>query len=258
MRRFGLLMGLVLLLSACVGGGNYAPVLDGSSRRPGEGTTHVVSAGDTLFSIAWRYGLDFRGLARANGIAPPYVIYAGQRLVLKEVDAVAVGRSDTRPPATPPPKNSRDLTAPSSRKIVSRPVVGEVPPEHAFRFDARLWRWPAKGELVRKFDGPHSTHKGIDIAGKLGEPVLAANAGKVVYAGSGLVGYGNLVIVKHSEEYLSAYGHNRKLLVREGQWIKVGQPIAEIGDSGTDSVKLHFEVRREGNPVDPLKVLPRR
>lgn len=120
------------------------------------------------------------------------------------------------------------------------------------------WRWPGSGSLLQGFTGGADPHKGIDISGKLGDPVVAARGGTVVYAGSGVRGYGNLLIIKHDVQWLSAYAHNSKLLVAEGQTVQAGQRIAEMGDSGTDRVKLHFEVRRQGNPVDPLQVLPRR
>jgi lipoprotein NlpD len=120
------------------------------------------------------------------------------------------------------------------------------------------WRWPATGKLVRGFSGGTQPHKGVDFTGGIGDPVYAANGGTVVYAGSGVRGYGNLLIVKHDAQYLSAYAHNSRLLVKEGDVVDGGQQIAEIGDSGSDRVKLHFEVRRQGNPVDPLKVLPKR
>ncbi|MEH6344918.1 MAG: peptidoglycan DD-metalloendopeptidase family protein [Bermanella sp.] len=119
------------------------------------------------------------------------------------------------------------------------------------------WTWPAKGKLIAKFSAKSPANKGIDIAGGLGESVTAAAAGSVVYAGSGLLGYGNLVIIKHNEQYLSAYAHNKRLLVKESQKVKAGQTIAELGSSGTDKVKLHFEIRRQGKPVDPMLYLPR-
>jgi lipoprotein NlpD len=123
---------------------------------------------------------------------------------------------------------------------------------------ANRWRWPAGGTLALGYRARGPAHKGIDIQGELGEPVYAANDGKVVYAGSGLVGYGNLLIIKHSDRYLSAYAHNNRLLVGEGVQVKAGDRIAEIGDSGTDSTKLHFEIRSDGEPVDPLRLLPAR
>jgi lipoprotein NlpD len=118
------------------------------------------------------------------------------------------------------------------------------------------WLWPAQGAVTRGYS--ESVHKGIDIAGNTGDPVVAVAAGKVVYAGTGIVGFGELLIVKHNDEYLSAYGHNERLLVTEGQVVAAGQTIAEKGSSGTDTVKLHFEIRKEGKPIDPQRVLPRR
>ncbi len=120
------------------------------------------------------------------------------------------------------------------------------------------WKWPASGSLLDKFSTVGTINKGIDLAGRKGEPVFAAADGKVVYSGTGLVGYGNLIIIKHNEMYLSAYGHNSKLLLKEGQWAKAGQKIAEIGSTGTQRDKLHFEIRRNGKPVDPLLYLPQR
>ena len=120
------------------------------------------------------------------------------------------------------------------------------------------WIWPVKGPLIQGFSTTGVINKGIDLAGTKGEPVLAAADGKVVYSGTGLVGYGNLIIIKHNETYLSAYGHNSKLLLKEGQWAKAGQKIAEIGSTGTQRDKLHFEIRRNGKPVDPLQYLPKR
>lgn len=120
------------------------------------------------------------------------------------------------------------------------------------------WNWPASGPVIERFSITGTVNKGIDLAGRKGEPVLATADGKVVYSGTGLVGYGNLVIIKHNDVYLSAYGHNSRLLVNEGQWVKAGQKIAEIGSTGTNRDKLHFEIRRHGKPVDPLQYLPKR
>jgi len=120
------------------------------------------------------------------------------------------------------------------------------------------WQWPASGKLSARFSAGAQPHKRKKLDGNLGDPVHAANSGVVVYAGSGVRGYGNLLIIKHDEVFLSAYAHNSKLLVKEGDAVRAGQTIAEIGDSGTDRVKLHFEVRRKGSPVDPTKILPRR
>jgi lipoprotein NlpD len=142
-----------------------------------------------------------------------------------------------------------------STPVKTPPAVKPLPPTQR---SASGWIWPTNGAVIGRFSSNGSLNKGIDIAGELGQPVLAASDGSVVYAGSGLRGYGELVIIKHSDTYVSAYGHNRRLLVQEGQKVKAGQNIAEMGSTGTDRVKLHFEVRRQGKPVDPLQYLPRR
>ena len=251
------LMAMALLLSGCGGHIIPAPVEERAAAPSRRIEHHIVSAGETLYSIAWRYGMDVGRLGAANGISSPYRIYAGQRLTLKEAPTglVAKGeRSDGRVGgARSSAMNGRDggaTTAATKR-------TGAVPAASAASLSAP-WRWPANGAILRHFRRAPPEHKGIDIQGELGEPVYAANSGTVVYAGHGLVGYGNLLIIRHSERYLSAYAHNSALLVGEGQTVKVGERIAEIGDSGTDSVRLHFEVRRDGRPVDPLELLPRR
>lgn len=206
--------------------------------------SHVVGRGETLFSIAFRYGLDFRALAANNRIAEPYTIYPGQKLKLRpRRDAVAT---------TP---------APSSRPAPARPgpdvrkPVSTTPP--APTASNGNWRWPVQGKVVSGFNGNVIGPKGIALGGNVGDPVHAARDGRVVYTGSSLVGYGQLVIIKHDDVYLSAYAHNSKVLVKEGDVVKAGDAIAEMGSSGTDRTQLHFEVRRNGDPIDPLSVLPR-
>ncbi len=173
------------------------------------------------------------------------------------------------PSASPgAPLASSPASKPVSRAAAPPPVAAApsvVPPRPPAAAPSTLrppkpgaWQWPASGKLIGRFSGGAQPHKGIDLDGRAGDPVRAANSGVVVYAGSGVRGYGNLLIVKHDDVYLSAYAHNSKLLVKEGDVVKAGQTIAQIGDSGTDRVKLHFEVRRKGTPVDPVKVLPRR
>jgi lipoprotein NlpD len=211
---------------------------------------HRVSRGETLYSIAWRYGLDYRELARRNNIAPPYTIFPTQRLRL---DAGAAGsppasRSQAPASASPPPavRSEKRTSTPSPRASTPAPV------------GAVEWRWPAQGKILVPFNGNNGLNKGIDIDGNLGQPVIAAAPGQVVYAGIGLRGYGKLLIIKHNDTYLSAYAHNQRLLVQEGDVVKAGQRVANMGSSGADRVKLHFEVRRDGTPVDPLGYLPRR
>lgn len=223
-----------------------------TEKRPDQ---YTVVRGDTLFSIAWRYGLDFRSVARANRVSSPYTIFPGQVLQLKEAPVVVNTPSRQ---STSSSASSGTSSRPVS-KAATVPAATAAPPKVSAKpavATAIQWRWPTSGKVVRGFSG--TVHKGIDIDGKAGDTVKAVAAGKVVYAGSGIVGYGKLLIVKHNEIYLSAYGHNRKLLVREGQQIAAGQRIAEKGSSATNSVKLHFEIRREGKPVDPVKLLPGR
>lgn len=251
-------LALIFTLVACAGGGNYAPVVERQERVKVVPQTHVVSRSETLYSIAWRYNKDFRELADANNIDYPYLIYPGQRLRLKSILSSPEGASRT---TTRDAGNSAP-SAPNQNTKTKKKVSPVNLPDSGLGWDKNSypfrWQWPAKGSLISPYSAVSAIHKGIDIKGKLGEPVHAANSGKVVYAGSGLVGYGKLLIIKHDEHYLSAYGHNRRLLVKEGEVVKVGQQIAEYGDTGTDQVKLHFEIRRDGKPINPLNVLPRR
>ena len=253
---------LSMFLIAC-GSSPPAPVEDRNRRTPGDGREYVVQRGDTLYSIAFRYGLDFRKVAAANRIAAPYTIYPGQRVVLKESPVPAptasapaktvASKPSPKPAAAPVAETVTPVTKPSQSpsKTVSKP------PEPVYTGSkVSGWRWPTQGKVTRRYSS--SVHKGIDIGGQRGDPVVAVAAGKVVYAGTGIVGFGELLIVKHNDLYLSAYGHNDALLVSEGELVKAGQRIAKKGSSGTDTVKLHFEIRKEGKPVDPLKLLPKR
>ena len=231
-----------------------------SARAPATSGQHVVQRGDTLYSIAFRFGWDWQTLAQRNNIAAPYVIKAGQIIRFDgraQSPSVAsrVARVSSSPRAKPQPVAMRPASRPTSVSTQSAAKTPVSAPPATF---TGRWTWPAKGTVIGRFSSNGSLNKGIDIAGDLGEPVVAASDGSVVYAGSGLRGYGELVIIKHSDTYVSAYGHNRKLLVREGQQVKVGQVIAEMGSTGTDRVKLHFEIRRQGKPVDPQQYLPKR
>ena len=255
----GLLLSTTLaLLAACSSTPkNGVNVVDrnGVAQRPAVTTgQYAVRRGDTLFSIAFRYGWDWKALAARNNIAAPFTIVPGQ-----------VIRFDGRSGSQPAGATSTTVVSSSSGSkttVIKRPGTVASTPAPAPALPAgpapKGWGWPSNGILIGKFSSNGSLNKGIDIAGDLGQPVLAASDGTVVYAGSGLRGYGELVIIKHSDTYVSAYGHNRRLLVREGQQVKVGQKIAEMGSTGTDRVKLHFEIRRQGKPVDPLQFLPRR
>ena len=368
---------VILLLLAALGGcgsSGRAPLEDRYGSGQSAVSVYNVQRGDTLYSIAFRYGLDYRKVAEVNNIADPYIIYPGQNIYLWNVTSspvvvaplpekpapvaaapvqgtvpvitdtagssavivtavpgiAAAPVSQVSAPPTPvyqqpPPPTpgvyhpgntsnqaSASASAPTGATVaptlpdqVSAPAPtvaavaptpadqvsaaappvapGEVaapvpvvaiapapaptpapaparaaPPAKAPTPGARVtaWRWPASGPVTRGYSP--SVHKGIDIAGNRGDPVYAVADGTVVYAGTGIVGFGELVIVKHNDIYISAYGHNDRLLVRENDVVGAGQIIAEKGSSGTDTVKLHFEIRKEGKPVDPVKLLPAR
>ena len=209
-----------------------------AAERPSDkpSAVHVVRRGENLSSIAWRYGLDYRSIARWNGIRPPYVIHPGQRLVLG---------GNTVSGSTGQAQREKAGAGAGAK----RPAAPDPAP-------AGGWTWPARGPLIRGFG--KGDRGGIDIAGRRGQPVVAARDGRVVYTGSGLVGYGRLVIIKHGDRLLTAYAHNDRVLVKEGQTVRTGQKIAEMGSTGAERVKLHFEVRRDGKPLNPVKYLPRR
>ncbi len=245
----------VFYLSACVGGANYAPLVDRMTSATQAPDIHVVKRGETLFSIAWRYNIDVKRLAATNKIASPYLIFPNQKLSLKLASTVA--QTSSKKPSSAVSNNSSKVikpTAITSKNSATKAAVS-TSIASAKTSTSSEWIWPVKGKVLAAYSFSSATHKGIDLQGVLGEPVRASKGGSVVYAGSGLVGYGNLLIIKHDEHFLSAYGHNSKLLVKEGDVVKVGQKIAEIGDTGTNEVKLHFEIRRDGKPIDPLKFL---
>ena len=205
-----------------------------------------VRDGDTLYAIAWRYQLDYQTLAGWNNIRSPYVIHPGQELIL--VDPADL-------PSAQRPAGSADVAvAKTTHRTKTTKTNTNSPPGPP----PRIFLWPTEGKVVRKFQGSKSKSQGIDIAGREGQPVHAAADGKVVYSGSGLTGYGRLVIVKHNDDYLSAYAHNSTLHVHEGDQVKAGQLIASMGIAEQNQARLHFEVRKQGKPVDPLKYLPAR
>lgn len=246
------------LLSSC-GGTVRAPVGERLPKATMNTGFHVVRRGESLFSIAFQYDLDYETLARWNGIGPPYTIYVGQRLRLAPPARAAAPVATRKPTPSPPRSESVPRSPPpaAAPQPSTRKPATKAPPATASASVAR-WRWPVEGRIIKRFDAKSPGKKGIAIAGRPGTPVRAAAAGRVVYAGSGLVGYGRLIIIKHNKIYLSAYGHNREILVREGDQVKAGQVIARMGSSGTRQTMLHFEIRRYGKPVDPLRYLPRR
>lgn len=231
---------LTLALLATTACGPAAYRWDEARADPVQDRTYEVKRGDTLYSIAWRYGLDFRQLAKRNGIGAGYTIYPGQTLQLVGTSAPASANTPTTV------SNSSSRTPVNVAATPTRPM-----PRGA-------WRWPAAGAVIAKFGDANATGKGIAIGGAQGDPIVASADGKVVYAGSGLIGYGKIIIVKHSEEYLSAYGHNENIYVREGEQVKQGDRIASMGRGPGNKPLLHFEIRINGDAVDPLGHLPSR
>jgi len=213
---------LGMLLAAC------------SSNKLSDEDVYVVKRGDTLSRISRLTGTSVRDLARLNGISPPYTIEIGQRLRVNGSGKKSSGKSSGS-------SSSRVVTVPPA----SWPPVGQ-----------RCWRWPTSGTVVLPYSSADGGNKGIDIAGSRGQPIYAAGSGKVVYVGNQLRRYGNLIMIKHSEDYITAYAHNDTLLVNNGQSVKIGQKIATMGSSDTDSVKLHFQLRYRATAIDPIRYLP--
>ena len=240
---FAVVLLLLLSLAAC----NVQPPVSVDNRRPPPSKKinyHYVAKGDTLYSIAWRYELNYHDMARANGLNSSYTIYPGQKLTLD---------TSYRPP-TPKRSSNNNAKRPATKKA---PESRPTPKAPARTSAGWRWLWPLKGKVSRHYDA-RKVFKGINIDSRRGAMVKAAGPGVVVYAGSGLRGYGQLIILKHSDVYLSAYAYNRKLLVREGQTVTAQQTIAEVGGDNKHSGRLYFEIRSDGKPVDPAKLLPRR
>ncbi|TKB46197.1 LysM peptidoglycan-binding domain-containing protein [Thalassotalea mangrovi] len=232
-------------------------------------SSHKVQAGETLYSIAWRSGNDVNTLASINNLAPPYRIFPGQILSLTPVKKItkpapaptnkgltAKNNTVIKNPQKPPTKvvanqNSKEYVNKSDEKITSVKV-----PSISSKVDS--WLWPTKGRVISGFSSAKQGNKGIDIAGVRGQEIKASADGLIVYSGNALRGYGNLIIIKHSDDYLSAYAHNDTLLVQEQQTVKAGQVIAKMGSTGTDKTMLHFEIRFRGKSVNPTRYLPKR
>ena len=235
---------------------------------------HIVQRGETLYSIGWIYGYDYRQVAHWNGISPPYTLTPGQRLrVAPPVGQSAVPLQEYQ--SEEPVENESELKpapviGPSEREVSKnngssgikkevRTVIAKV--KQFIDSQAVDWHWPAsQHRILQRFESDDPASQGLDLSGKLGSPVSAAAAGRVVYAGSGLARYGKLIIVKHNDKYLSAYAYNQRLYVKEGDTVKAGQKIADMGKTtdskGVTHAMLHFEIRRNGKPVDPLHYLP--
>ncbi len=286
-RRAGLCvlpLAAALLLSACGTSLNTAPVEDRrtSVARPvldpgsapvkqppgfenaGKPGYYTVKPGETLIRIGLETGQNWKDLARWNNLAQPNQIEVGQVLRVMPPGIVATTAGEDNGGVVTRPIGSASIAAttvaPGTAGAVSRPAASATPaaePAAASTNESGLsWIWPVNGPVLAGFD--EVKNKGLDIGGKAGEPVLAAAEGRVASLGAGLRGYGNLIILKHDSTYLTAYAHNQSLLVKEDQTVRKGQKIAEMGSSDADRVKLHFEVRRQGKPVDPIKYLPPR
>ncbi|MNT01126.1 Murein hydrolase activator NlpD precursor [compost metagenome] len=259
------------------------------------GNTYTVKRGDTLFYIAWITGNDYRDLAQRNNIPEPYSLNVGQNIQLGNGSASGNGgmlaATDATSGGVPKPPSTSQIqtatvdsqstnaysdnsgkqnvgkmlpaagavaattaTAPVTAPVVAPPVSSTV----SNSAPVSTWRWPTDGKIIDNFSSSEGGNKGVDIAGSRGQPIFATADGRVVYAGNALRGYGNLIIIKHNDDYLSAYAHNDTMLVREQQEVKAGQKIATMGSTGTSSVRLHFEIRYKGKSVNPLRYLPQR
>ena len=237
--RIALLIALVsCLIISCV---TVKPTIK-VSRGPG---WYTVKKSDTLYSIAWRYGLDYKQLARWNNIDVNAPIFPGQKLNLIKPKRQTVAKQTQK---QQPAKTTTKQTVKSAPATAADKLT---------RKDPNQWIWPTKGKVLNTFHAGKLDRRGIGIAGKQGQAIYAVADGKVVYSGNGLAGYGNLIIIKHSDTYLSAYAYCQERMVQEGMAVKAGKIVAKMGRKD-NTAKLHFEIRRNGNPVDPIKYLPKR
>ena len=285
----GILVVLILLclVSACRSSRDAwdEPAVRKSSHHVTKEGYYRVRKGDSLHAIAFNLGLDWRDIASWNHIASPYIIYPDQELRLslprlansstKTPGKTATGSSATRPPpvgssdqdgarqtaasttALKTPQATTTNTQPDNRPPTSKPPASK-PPTPVAGQDPSSWLWPTSGRIISNFKANDPARNGIEIGGKEGQAIKAAAAGEVVYSGNGLIGYGELIIIKHSDRLLSAYAHNRKRLVSEGQQVKAGTQIAEMGRNERNQALLHFEIRVNGTPGNPLIYLPAR
>ncbi len=237
-----------LLLAACssrfvsYGDGRY------SNKNKYDQSQHTVRKGETLYSIAWQHGVDYRKVAGWNDISRPYTIFPGQKIKLTGIE--------------------KKKSAPETKtKVVSKHGKMSASTDKKYTASQKnknnkntkiTWYWPTSGKIISRYSAKDPGKKGLDIEGRMGQPILAAASGEVVYSGNGLRGYGNLIIIKHNDIYFSAYAHNHNLFVKEAEKVKFGQKIADMGNSETSRPMLHFEIRRNGKPSNPLKYLPKK
>ena len=237
-----------LLLTACASYEATAPVGDINTRKVGNVLIHRVQKGETLYAIAWRYEIDYRKLARINNLSPPYAVYPGKDIKLNDT----VSKDLAEETSTAHHKTVYVAAKQKSVKVVKRTEQSKKVASKEPQGVVRHWSWPTKGKVINRFS---VNNKGIDIEGRYGQPIKATARGKVVYAGDGIRGYGNLLIIKHNSEYLTAYAHNNALLVREGDWVETNQKIAQMGKTIAGRPLLHFEMCRAGKPINPASYL---
>jgi len=250
-----LLLGCLLLVGCA--GDTYAPVSDrAAGGGAGRGGSHEVVRGDSLYKIAFSYGLDYRDVAAWNNISSPYTIYPGQRLRLSPAGGGQTASRGASPPPASQPRQSRPTGAGTQAGSAAGSAGRSSPPPASV--NSRIdWAWPVSGKVLKTFSADGDGKQGINLGGAEGDEIKAAAAGRVVYSGSGLTGYGNLIIIKHDSNYLTAYGYNRELLLEEGASVGKGETIARMGRNGNTPM-LHFELRSDGRAVDPLAYLPRK
>jgi len=248
----------VVVVAGCIN--NHHASVNNVTYVNARSSTYTVRRGDTLYSVALRFQKDYQELARINGITEPFIIYPGQSLRLR---SGTIERSFATKNNNNNIANNREREYDKSKQIIRKSAASQsnsrseriLTPVN--RNDARVWLWPCEGKIVSRYSAGKVERNGVDIFGKYGSPVRAAASGRVVYSGGGLVGYGNLIIIEHDGEFLSAYAHNSKLISKENDYVKAGQKIAELGSSGTSQPKLHLEIRHKGMLVDPLRYFPK-
>lgn len=248
-----IVISIAVVSTVALSGCASKPQVNNATRYAAAPNYYTVRAGDTLSGIAARYGLSYISVANMNDIAEPYRIYVGQSLRLKNGSAPRTTNTQAMTQTAPIQRQKIDL--PATVTQTSKLVGTVAAPTVASASSSLRWVKPSNGAIISKFDAG-SNVKGIRYAGNVGDPIYAAADGQVVYAADGLKEYGNLVLVKHVDGYITAYAHNSKMLVKSGQNVTSGQKIAEMGSTGTTRTMLEFQVRLDGKPIDPVKVLP--
>jgi lipoprotein NlpD len=274
--RLVFLITFAMLLVACAATTpKKAHIREGWRQPITSATDYTVKSGDTLYSIAWSCGLDYRDVAKLNNLPASYQIKVGQilhlvppnkskknknvnvsKIVAAQLDASATTDQTTAGNSASTSSDNTDVeSVPSAAPVAAPKLTTKVYSVSTVTNSGITWAWPARGHVIHNY-AACGFNKGIDITGKMGSPILAAASGKIVYAGNGLRGYGELVIIKHNDLFLSAYAHNQRLCVQDGQIVKIGQVIAYMGNTEARRVMMHFEIRKAGKPVDPLSYLP--